>query len=182
VTCYVTLGEYFSLAEQVTGVEAGTLARASRSDVADSALHAPQAGFGDVDYYADVCGKAAVLVCRLAWNHPLPDGNKGAAWAALVMFIDLNNAHGSPVNQTSIRPKKPCWRSLPERSTRPGPQRGSKNGFGSSTEAERGPDGPTPGAPKMAPQHQTVEESLSCDNPRRAGASRAHPEVTRRNH
>ncbi len=32
-----------------------------------------------------------MLVCRLAWNHPLPDGNKRAAWVALVMFIDLNN-------------------------------------------------------------------------------------------
>ena len=96
MTRYVTLGEYFWLAEQITGVEAGTLARVSRPDLADSALHAPQAGFGDVDYYADVYGKAAVLVCRLAWNHPLPDGNKRAAWAALVMFIDLNNGAWEP--------------------------------------------------------------------------------------
>lgn len=34
--------------------------------------------------------KAAALTCRLAWNHPLPDGNKRAAWASLVMFRDLN--------------------------------------------------------------------------------------------
>ena len=25
-----------------------------------------------------------------AWNHPLPDGNKRAAWTCLVLFIDLN--------------------------------------------------------------------------------------------
>ncbi len=49
MTRFVTLGEYFWLAEQVTGVDAGTLAKASRSDLADSALHAPQAGFGDMD-------------------------------------------------------------------------------------------------------------------------------------
>jgi len=36
------------------------------------------------------------LVCRLAWNHPLPDGNKRAAWAALVMFLDLNGANWDP--------------------------------------------------------------------------------------
>ena len=30
---------------------------------------------------------------RLAWIPSHPDGNKRAAWAALVMFIDLN--HGS---------------------------------------------------------------------------------------
>ena len=40
--------------------------------------------------------KAAVLTCRLSWNHPLPDGNKRAAWAALVMFIDLNNGAWEP--------------------------------------------------------------------------------------
>ena len=33
---------------------------------------------------------AAVLVVRLAKNHPLPDGNKGAAWVALRVFIELN--------------------------------------------------------------------------------------------
>ena len=30
------------------------------------------------------------LLERLAWNHPLPDGNKRAAWAALLLFIDFN--------------------------------------------------------------------------------------------
>lgn len=40
--------------------------------------------------------KAAVLTCRPAWNHPLPDGNKRAAWAALVLFIDLNVGRWDP--------------------------------------------------------------------------------------
>jgi death-on-curing protein len=96
VTRYVTLAEYLWLAEQVTGVDADTLANATRSELADSALHAPQAGFGDAEFYPDVIDKAAVLVCRLAWNHPLPDGNKRAAWAALVLFIDLNNGLWDP--------------------------------------------------------------------------------------
>jgi len=96
VTRYLTLAEYLWLAEQVTGVDAGTLTKASRSELADSALHAPQAGFGDVDFYPNIYDKAAVLVCRLAWNHPLPDGNKRAAWAALVMFIDLNEGTWHP--------------------------------------------------------------------------------------
>ena len=29
-------------------------------------------------------------MCRPRWNHPHPDGNKRAAWAAPAMFIDLN--------------------------------------------------------------------------------------------
>ena len=96
MTRYITLAEYFWLAEQVTGTSAIVLAKASRSDLADSALHAPMAGFGDEDFYADLNDKAAVLACRLAWNHPLPDGNKRAAWAALVMFIDLNGGRWTP--------------------------------------------------------------------------------------
>ena len=96
MTRYLSLAEYFWLAEQVTGTAAEVLVKVSRSDLADSALHAPQAGFGDEDFYPDLIDKAAVLTCRLAWNHPLPDGNKRAAWAALVMLIDLNGGRWNP--------------------------------------------------------------------------------------
>lgn len=96
MTRYLTLAEYVWLAEQVTGIEAAVLAKASRLDLADSALHAPAAGFGDQDFYPDLIDKAAVLTCRLSWNHPLPDGNKRAAWAALVVFLDLNDIVWDP--------------------------------------------------------------------------------------
>lgn len=99
MTRYLSLAESWYLAEHVTGIDAATLIRASRVDLADSALHAPQAGFGDTDFYPDIFDKAAVLACRIAWNHPLPDGNKRAAWACLVLFVDLNEglwAAGQP--------------------------------------------------------------------------------------
>jgi len=96
VTRYLGLAEYLWLAEQVTGIDAVTLAKASRIDLADSALHAPAAGFGEDDFYPDIYDKAAVLCCRLAWNHPLPDGNKRASWASLVLFIDLNGGVWDP--------------------------------------------------------------------------------------
>lgn len=91
MTRYLSLAEFWYLAEHVTGIDAATLIHASRVDLADSALHAPQAGFDDTDFYPDLHDKTAVLACRIAWNHPLPDGNKRAAWACLVMFIELNN-------------------------------------------------------------------------------------------
>ena len=91
MTRYLSLAEFWFLSEHVTGIDAATLIKASRVDLADSALHAPQAGFDDTDFYPDVYDKAAVLACRIAWNHPLPDGNKRAAWACLVLFIDLND-------------------------------------------------------------------------------------------
>jgi len=91
VTRCLSLAEFWYLAEHVTGIDAATLINASRVDLADSALHAPQAGFDDTDFSPDPHDKAAVFACRIAWNHPLPDGNKRAAWACLVLFIDLND-------------------------------------------------------------------------------------------
>ena len=96
MTRYISLAEYFWLAEQVTGIDAAVIIKSSRTELADSALHAPQAAFGGHEFHVDVVEKAAVLVCRLGWNHPLPDGNKRAAWAALVMFLDLNGVRWEP--------------------------------------------------------------------------------------
>jgi death-on-curing protein len=96
VTRYITLAEFVWLAEQVTGLSSSVITNASRIDLADSALHAPAAGFDDEDFYPDRHDKAAVLTCRLAWNHPLPDGNKRAAWACLVLFVDLNDGAWDP--------------------------------------------------------------------------------------
>lgn len=92
---YISPAEYVWLAEQVTGIEAGVLAKAARIELADSALHAPSArGWRGV--LPDIIDKAAVLTCRLAWNHPFPDGNRRAAWGALVLFLDLNGIVWSP--------------------------------------------------------------------------------------
>lgn len=60
-------------------------------ELADSALHAPAAIFGDEEFYSDFCDKAAVLLVRLVKNHPLIDGNKRAAWVTMRLFIDMNS-------------------------------------------------------------------------------------------
>lgn len=57
MTRYVSLAEYFWLAEQVTGIEAAVLAKASRAELADSALHAPQASFGGHEFYGGLAQK-----------------------------------------------------------------------------------------------------------------------------
>ncbi len=87
---YLTLAEALIIAEAVTGIESRTLAKASRLELLDSALHAPQAGFGDEDFYPTLAEKAAVLAVRVARNHALPDGNKRLAWQSLTMFLALN--------------------------------------------------------------------------------------------
>src|SRR5260221_13378602 len=66
------------------------LLRVTKLGLAESALHAPAAGFGETEFYPDFVDKAAVLAVRLAKNHPLPDGNKRAAWVALRLFIEIN--------------------------------------------------------------------------------------------
>lgn len=96
MTRYLSLAEYVWLAEQATGIRAATLIRASRLELADSALHAPAAAFEGHEFYPGLLEKAAVLVCRLTWNHPLVDGNKRAAWASLLLFVDLNDGRWEP--------------------------------------------------------------------------------------
>lgn len=88
---YVDLADYVAIAAAATGLDALTIMRVANLDLADSALHAPAAGFGDTEFYPDFVDKAAVLIVRLARNHPLPDGNKRAAWLAMRVFIEINN-------------------------------------------------------------------------------------------
>jgi death on curing protein len=87
---YLDLADYIAIAAEVTGLDVATLLKVTSLDLADSALHAPSAGFADTDFYPDFIDKAAVLIVRLACNHPLPDGNKRAAWVALRLFITVN--------------------------------------------------------------------------------------------
>jgi death on curing protein len=87
---YLDLADYIAIAAAVTGLDLQTVMNVTNHDLADSALHAPAAGFGDTDLYPDFVDKAAVLIVRLARNHPLPDGNKRAAWVSLRLFVDIN--------------------------------------------------------------------------------------------
>lgn len=90
MTRYISRAEFWLLAELITEIDTQTLLRISRVDLADSALNAPAAWFEQDDFYPNLFDKAAVLACRIAWNHPLPDGNKRAAWVSLTMFVELN--------------------------------------------------------------------------------------------
>jgi death-on-curing protein len=88
---YIELADYLAIAAEITGLDPTTLTRVTKLGLAESALHAPAAGFGETEFYPDFIDKAAVLVVHLAKNHPLPDGNKRAAWVALRLFIELND-------------------------------------------------------------------------------------------
>jgi death-on-curing protein len=100
---YLSLAEAFVLGQLVTGIDAVVLESASRTDLLDSALHAPQAGFGDDDFYSDFFMKAAVLCTRIARNHPQPDGNKRLAWICLVAFCDVNGYELFVAKEEAVR-------------------------------------------------------------------------------
>ena len=87
---YLDIADYIAVVVAVTGLDLQTVVNMTNVGLADSALHAPAAGFGEDDFYPDFVDKAAVLVVRLARNHPLPDGNKRAAWVSLRLFVEIN--------------------------------------------------------------------------------------------
>lgn len=96
MTEYLDVADYLLIAEAVLGVPAQELGRWPAIGLAESALHAPAAGFEGVEFFPDLIDKAAVLRVRLARNHPLPDGNKRVAYLALVEFLARNGVDWSP--------------------------------------------------------------------------------------
>ena len=56
----------------------------------ESAVAAPQAGFGGVSPFKDVIEVAGAYLFYLCGNHPFVDGNKRAALGACLIFLRLN--------------------------------------------------------------------------------------------
>ncbi len=94
---YLELGDYCRIAGEVLGLNPEQVAELPNIGLADSALAVPRAAFGDHEAFPTLIEKAAVLVERLARNHPLPDGNKRCAFLALVRFLAAN---GRPILDT----------------------------------------------------------------------------------
>lgn len=90
MTVYLELGDYCEIAADLLGTSPEQIACLPRIALADSALATPSAGFGDQDAYPTLIEKAAVLVEHLARNHPLPDGNKRAAFLSVWLFMESN--------------------------------------------------------------------------------------------
>ena len=90
MTIYLELGDYCEIAAEILGTTPEQIARFPRIALADSALASPRAGFGDQDAYPSLVEKATVLVEHLARNHPLPDGNKRAAFLSVWLFLEVN--------------------------------------------------------------------------------------------
>jgi death-on-curing protein len=90
------LADFLLIAEAVLAVPAKRIAEESSLHLADSALHAPLAGFGGEEFYPDFPTKAAVLCAHLVKNHPLKDGNAPVALVATIEFCQRNGHPWSP--------------------------------------------------------------------------------------
>lgn len=89
---YLGLDDVLVIASAVLRAEPEVLMRASRINSADSAVHAPGATFGGIEFYPGLQRKIAVLGYRLVRNHPFPDGNKRVAFLATVEMAERNGA------------------------------------------------------------------------------------------
>ncbi len=56
----------------------------------DAALQRPHSGFGDVELFPDLFGKAAALAHSIATTHPFVDGNKRTALAVAITALRFN--------------------------------------------------------------------------------------------
>jgi death-on-curing protein len=89
----IELGDFLLIAEIHSGTDASQLARIPRVvNLAEAALAAPFAGFGDYEAFPALHAKAAIYCSRIATYHPLPDGNKRTAYDAMREFLDRNEA------------------------------------------------------------------------------------------
>ena len=102
----IGIEDYFIIAAFATDNRARALATSEAIQLAGSALFAPFASFDGHDFYPDLFDKAAVLVSRLARNHPLSNGNKRAAYATLDVFLARNGYHLIPdLPDAALMPK-----------------------------------------------------------------------------
>jgi len=82
--------------EIVREIHAEVIARFGGSDgvrdmaLLESAVAAPQAGFGGKSPYADLADVAAAYLYYICKNHPFIDGNKRTALGACIVFLRLN--------------------------------------------------------------------------------------------
>jgi len=81
------LEDYLLIGEVILGIDARTLKDQTNVGLAESALAAPFAGYGDFDLYPEPATRAAILCSRILKNHALPDGNKRVGLLCMIEFL-----------------------------------------------------------------------------------------------
>lgn len=84
--------EYLDVADvqEIMAITLGSPAIVRDFGLLLSALERPRATLFGQDAYPALFDKAGALLHSLARNHSFQDGNKRAAWACAIVFLDLN--------------------------------------------------------------------------------------------
>jgi death-on-curing protein len=82
------IADLLLIAEALFARSAEELSRVILIPGAESALAAPFASFGGVDFYDDPAERAAICCSRIIRNHPLPDGNKRLGYECMREMLD----------------------------------------------------------------------------------------------
>jgi death-on-curing protein len=87
----IELGDFLVMAEIHSAIDAHQLARMPRViSLAEAALAAPFAGFGEYELFPALHEKAAIYCSRIAAYHPLTNGNKRTAYNVMWEFLARN--------------------------------------------------------------------------------------------
>jgi death-on-curing protein len=98
-----TLTDFVEAAAVILETDPSQIERLPGLALAEPALAAPFAGFGDADAYPTLADRAAVLITHLARNHPLPDGNKRVALALTILYLERNHERwGQPDHDRDV--------------------------------------------------------------------------------
>ena len=68
----------------------------------ESAVAAPQSGFGEHYLHGDLHEMAAAYLFHLVRNHPFLDGNKRVGAATVLVFLSMNGVETTMANQTLV--------------------------------------------------------------------------------
>ena len=98
---FLTLDEVMDIHRDQIERYGGTL---GVRDVAllESALAAPQSGFGDQYLHGDLFAMASAYLFHVVQNHPFLDGNKRVWTAAALMFLELNGVETKISNHVLV--------------------------------------------------------------------------------
>ena len=98
---FLTLDEVMDIHRDQIERYGGTL---GVRDVAllESALAAPQSGFGDQYLHGDLFAMASAYLFHVVQNHPFLDGNKRVGTAAALMFLELNGVETKISNHVLV--------------------------------------------------------------------------------
>jgi hypothetical protein len=100
---WVDLADYLTIAGAVLGIDPGALLPYADLHLAESALAAPAASYGGIEFYPAFRMKVAILGWHLVKNHLLPDGNTGRPSSPWWSSSSATGSNGSPLRVTPRR-------------------------------------------------------------------------------